>query len=497
MEWSESLKETWERARSHGFENLTLEQLLTCLIADPDTQKVLQSCRVDARRLQSDLTDYLADSSPPPRNGNRSADIIPAISVLNVIASAEAVAASEGNNEVNCLDVLSSIFGERQSYAVSLLERYGVSQLQVVGFILSQTRPASSNRTTSELPPKGIQPSWFQPNRARNVEPPPELPTQGIGPHVELDSNGIINFVPPKALDQDGNNVPRLRALQPHLRELAEELAAELGMGNAPHSDLGMRLAAYSRMISGNLEELDFVLLYGLGVRLANAADAAKRAKDLPPLETSQLEKLSSLLDLHGSFIMATKAGAEALLDEERYRRRPAEELRYRSDAIAVARLLQDRPDLIDPVVAEHLLGTAYNIGQGENPERSTVAGRAMVRNVLISVAGGALGSATFFYATPVIIGASAVASFVGMLALSETVKKTKWFKSLTEATASGVDAVMDASSLGAVDKFRSGLRRQKEFVTKNEEAIRRVAGSREGLRFLHRALDWIKQYDQ
>ena len=327
------------------------------------------------------------------------------------------------------------------------------------------------------------------------MRPPPELPTQGIGPHVELNSDGIISFPPADSLDREGNHLPRLRALHPDLRELARELLAGLSRGNAPHAVLCERVAIYVTLIDQDLQSIDFRRLYSAGVRLSNATHATDRAisiGELPQFEPSEGEKRASLLDLHGSFILATAAGAEAVEDEERYRRRPSEERRYRADAIAMATALQGRPELVDPEVAEQLLGAARDIGQGYNPERSTVAGRAMVRNVTISIVGGAIGSAVLMYAGPLVAGAGAATAFVGTLAISETIKMTRWFSLLTESMASRMDNLIDAPSRAAAEKFRSGLRRHSQFVTANEPTLRRLAGRREELRFLRRALDWL-----
>jgi hypothetical protein len=182
------------------------------------------------------------------------------------------------------------------------------------------------------------------------------------------------------------------------------------------------------------------------------------------------------------------------MLDEERYQRRPDEERRYRADSIAVAAALKGRPDLVAPDVAEQMLGMAQEIGHGGNPERSTVAGRAIVRNVVIMMAGGAIGSAALIYASPAAAaGAAVVTTYLGMLTISETIKKTHWFKSITQSMATNVDNALDRSSVEAAERLRSGLRRQRVFVEANEPILRRLAGERKEFEFLHRALDWLR----
>ena len=213
------------------------------------------------------------------------------------------------------------------------------------------------------------------------IKPPPDIPFQGIGPHVEIDLEGVIRFPPPESLDINGNYLPRLSALHPGLCELACELAADLRVGNAAHAMLGARIEAYAVLINRSLDTVDFRRLYAAGVRMANASHAAKQAisrGDLPDLEPSAQEKLESLLDLHGPFIMATASGIEAISDEDRFQRRPEEQRQYRADAITLLQTLENRSDLVALDLVEQVTGAVRDIDSGSNPERSTIVGSAL-----------------------------------------------------------------------------------------------------------------------
>jgi hypothetical protein len=48
--------------------------------------------------------------------------------------------------------------------------------------------------------------------------------------------------------------------------------------------------------------------------------------------------------------------------------------------------------------VVEQMLGAARDINAGTNPERSTAAGVAMVRNVMIAIADGAIAGVALKY---------------------------------------------------------------------------------------------------
>jgi len=60
--------------------------------------------------------------------------------------------------------------------------------------------------------------------------PPPHIPRQGPGPHVEIDTEtGAVVPAKPESLDAEGNNLARLTAQHPQIVRLAGELLANLG----------------------------------------------------------------------------------------------------------------------------------------------------------------------------------------------------------------------------------------------------------------------------
>jgi hypothetical protein len=70
---------------------------------------------------------------------------------------------------------------------------------------------------------------------------------------------------------------------------------------------LAARVEEYSNLIDQELAAVDFTLLYVEGVRLANAAKAADEKiteDELPPLEEEDREKLQTILQLHGTFML-------------------------------------------------------------------------------------------------------------------------------------------------------------------------------------------------
>ena len=160
-------------------------------------------------------------------------------------------------------------------------------------------------------------------------------------------------------------------------------------------------------------------MLYVEGVRLANAERAAVSETDLPPLPQPIREAIDTLLQVHGSFILATIEGVEAIAAEEWYRRTAQEEIEYRKAAVDFAKSLQNEPKIIDPKAASFVLGTASEIGKGTNPERSGTIASGTVKNVAITVSAAAVlatlsAAATASGSSAFIAGATATVLVVG-----------------------------------------------------------------------------------
>lgn len=317
---------------------------------------------------------------------------------------------------------------------------------------------------------------------------PPPLPPEEVGPHFEVSETGIVGLAPPKSLDRDGNNVQRLRALHPMLSDLSNDLVQGLSVGNVPHARLRSRAAAYRRAIDQPLEIIDFSLLYVEGVRLANAEAAAVtevRRGDLPPLDESAREQLDTLLRLHGTFMLSTIEGIEAIAAEERYQRRPEEERQYREAAMDFAISLQGNQAIIDPTAAAVVVGAAEQIGHGSNLERSGVIGTGTVQNVAIALTGVAT-VATLSLASGLALGAGGAALVA--LITAEPLKKSKPFIRFTSIITEKIDAVAE-TELG--DLARQ-LAQQRLFVSSVEPKLRALARTNKHFSWLNATLDWL-----
>lgn len=317
-----------------------------------------------------------------------------------------------------------------------------------------------------------------------------ELPKQGLGPHFRIDDNAVLNFDSPPILDPSGNDLVRLKSLQPLIVDLTKQLLANLRPNEQPQ--LRAIGADYLKAVDERAEEIDYVRLYGLGLRLANSLSAARRQiadRLLPSLEDSAAEALDSLLALHGPFILSTKVGNELLADAERYERRPQEEVATQQAALALGRAMELDKSVSAPEVGRFIREVAGEARVDEHQQRAAAYSAGTMKNVaIVVIAGAVLGaipiSGGILFGPPGLV-AGAVVSLLG----NEGLKKARAFALLQGKIS---DVVDQATGVDLVEFVRK-LVPLKQFVLRNEAALRQLAGDNTGLKWIHQYLDWIK----
>ncbi len=120
------------QVRRHEF--FGLEHMLYALLHDAKTAKVLRSCGSDVNALKRALDDFLANEVE--RLGEDvELSAQPTIGLQRVIQRAAMHVRGAGRERVEGPNVLVSMFGEDDSFAVYFLEKQGVSRLDVVSTI--------------------------------------------------------------------------------------------------------------------------------------------------------------------------------------------------------------------------------------------------------------------------------------------------------------------------------------------------------------------------
>ena len=156
--------ESFAKKERHEF--ITVEHLLLGLLDNEDVKVILMACDVDLHYLESELKQYLSDYVPKIKGAS---DPVSTKAFGRVLQRAIWHIQTSGQaREATGVDVLVSIFKERDSQAVELLKSQGVSGLAVMRYL-------SHNKDEQEQ----IQP---EPKDKKN--PPPKDPLQAYAQNL-------------------------------------------------------------------------------------------------------------------------------------------------------------------------------------------------------------------------------------------------------------------------------------------------------------------------
>ncbi|MFN3265941.1 MAG: ATP-dependent Clp protease ATP-binding subunit ClpA [Deinococcales bacterium] len=135
-----TLQDTVTRALSFaeecGHEYVTLEHLLWALLEDEDAKTVLTRCGIDLNNLRQEL-DTLLESAETLESDAPT----PTAAFQRTLQRAMLAMRAAGRDSANGANALVSIFDERQSRVVALLEKFGLSRLDVVSAISRGAAP--------------------------------------------------------------------------------------------------------------------------------------------------------------------------------------------------------------------------------------------------------------------------------------------------------------------------------------------------------------------
>lgn len=159
-----TLARAFDYAASQSHKSVLLEHLLLALISDADASAVLQACRVDLNRLDSDVTNYLAGVDERLSPGDTSAPVA-SPELLRIVEYASAAARQSRRREVNGAIVLAAIVGDGRSPAASMLREQGLTFEEAIKAL------QKANAAARE---PGTRPASVSAPRPRPAAPPPQ-----------------------------------------------------------------------------------------------------------------------------------------------------------------------------------------------------------------------------------------------------------------------------------------------------------------------------------
>ena len=133
------------QARNNRLEFVTVEHLLLALLNIDEIVNFLRNKRTDVDELRGELEEYI-DSHTPLLAQDSDLDIVPTVGFQRVLQRSVYQAQSAQKNTVYAMNVLVSIFSEKESHAVYLLKLNNISRLDVMEGIATRA-PESIEET--------------------------------------------------------------------------------------------------------------------------------------------------------------------------------------------------------------------------------------------------------------------------------------------------------------------------------------------------------------
>ena len=120
-------------AKRRHHEYLTLEHLLLALCVDPAAAKILRACGADFNRLKDELETFFSQQLTASLEDGQDPKQTPQF--WRVLQRAAMHVHGSGKETMDGGNVLVSLFRERESHAVYLLEQQGVTRLDVLRYV--------------------------------------------------------------------------------------------------------------------------------------------------------------------------------------------------------------------------------------------------------------------------------------------------------------------------------------------------------------------------
>ena len=133
-ELERTLNNLFAEAREQRHEFMTIEHLLFALLNNDSATTVLKACGANLNGLHSDLIKFIRENSTIIHDIDER-DTQPTIGFQRVLQRAVFNVQSSGKEEVNGINVLVAIFGERESHAVYFLNQQNITKLDITNYI--------------------------------------------------------------------------------------------------------------------------------------------------------------------------------------------------------------------------------------------------------------------------------------------------------------------------------------------------------------------------
>ena len=133
-ELEQTLNDAFRQARERRHEFMTVEHLLFALLGNPTAVHMLNACGADLSSLSLELQQFIEQNTPLLETQDER-ETQTTLGFQRVLQRAVFHVQASGKKEVTGANVLVAIFGEQESQAVYLLNKYDVTRLDVVNYL--------------------------------------------------------------------------------------------------------------------------------------------------------------------------------------------------------------------------------------------------------------------------------------------------------------------------------------------------------------------------
>ena len=143
-ELEQSIASLFDQAQDKNIQYITIEHLLLMILNDFDVSDALESLDVNRDKLKNDIEEYLQDTTILKTDETK--PVQPTLGFQRVLQRAVFHIQSSGKGVVKPINILVAIFSEKESHAVFLLSKIGVSRLDIVSYISHGPDNSSSKK---------------------------------------------------------------------------------------------------------------------------------------------------------------------------------------------------------------------------------------------------------------------------------------------------------------------------------------------------------------
>jgi len=126
--------------KEHRYEYITIEHIFFSMLKNDSIDNLLKSCGADTDSISDDLREYF-DVHSPVVSDREKYEPIESVSLGRVVENMMLHSKSAGKVEANIFDLMVSIFQEEHSYSAWLLQKQGVSRLDILEAVTNVTTP--------------------------------------------------------------------------------------------------------------------------------------------------------------------------------------------------------------------------------------------------------------------------------------------------------------------------------------------------------------------